>query len=399
MKNKVINTAICDVRGVTEDSLKGFDSITVNTAVLITGDRSEALLSRYRTALNAAIVLNAPDEVSVRMINGKHEIGPGTDGAGDLLIINGNLTILNGSRKAVERFFRIMVNGKTLMPESDRGVFRNLTVNGEIEYYPDGASILQRGTEIDDLFLLRASGPVYYCPGELFLTDAALDVGKVEEKRLRFAAKRILVAESLLNRLIPRIDESSEIIRVPDGTRVIRNDLDLKPDMIMRYGTKLCVYDGDVTVNDAEALASLEYLYTNGTVTVSRDLAEAFGRIGCGYEEMRITVPGACYLWDRAEVLIGASVLDRYPAGIYVSDCARVVLSRDLSRDDILDRLHISDCALVVCAKEQEEPVRFIAEDVPMIRVQGEEQAEVTEGDTDADPKDAVVINAAQYVM
>lgn len=41
MKNKVINAATCDARGVTEDSLAGFDSITVNAAFLITDARAK----------------------------------------------------------------------------------------------------------------------------------------------------------------------------------------------------------------------------------------------------------------------------------------------------------------------------------------------------------------------
>jgi hypothetical protein len=45
MKNKVINAATCDAREVTEESLAGFEHITINAAILIVGERSRELLN------------------------------------------------------------------------------------------------------------------------------------------------------------------------------------------------------------------------------------------------------------------------------------------------------------------------------------------------------------------
>lgn len=47
MKNKVINAATCDAREVTEESLAGFEHITINSAILIVGERSRELLNDY----------------------------------------------------------------------------------------------------------------------------------------------------------------------------------------------------------------------------------------------------------------------------------------------------------------------------------------------------------------
>ena len=44
MKKKVINAATCDARSVTEESLAGFDKITINAAIMIVGERSKELL-------------------------------------------------------------------------------------------------------------------------------------------------------------------------------------------------------------------------------------------------------------------------------------------------------------------------------------------------------------------
>ena len=60
-----------------------------------------------------------------------------------------------------------------------------------------------------------------------------------------------------------------------------------------------------------------------------------------------------------------------------------------------MEKLHISDCALVICSKEQEEAVNMIAEDVAMVKVsgQGEEETEDEKG------MDTQLINAAEYKM
>ena len=171
--------------------------------------------------------------------------------------------------------------------------------------------------------------------------------------------------------------------------------------MIRKYGTKLCVY-GDVKITDAEVLSALEYLYTDGTVSVNKDLEEAFEAVESVYDELKIIDPTVGYLTDRPVVKIGASMLKKYPGGIRVEDCARVTLSEDLTPEVILEKIFISDCAVVNCTKEQEEAVSLIANDVASIRASG------GEGDEDEGGsffgmmrglKDTQMINAVEYRM
>ncbi len=406
MKNKVINAAVCDARDVTEESLAGFDSITVNAATLIVGERSKELLNRYPVTMNAANVLEVPDgqDIAVKSINGKGEIGPDTDGTGVLLMVNGKLTIADGSRDAVNSFFRITVNGRVLMPKSFQGQFPNIQVNGKTEYYPDDATILKKDTVIDDLFAARAANPLYYCPGYLFFLDAGIDAERIIAKGLRFAAKKIVIAESLLDKLVSQFDEESELVRVPDGVSFIDGDLDLRPKTINKYGTKLCVC-GDVSVQDAEALSSLEFLFAKGTVSVNKDMEDAFDAIESIYGELKIIDPDMGYISDRPMVKVGSAALKKYPNGLQIEDCAKVTLSPDLSPDVIMEKLHISDCAMVACTKEQEEAVNMIAEDVAMIRASGQGQNDEEEGTMGSffgklkDLKDTQMINAAEYKM
>ncbi|MBR5114557.1 MAG: hypothetical protein IK101_04595 [Oscillospiraceae bacterium] len=406
MKNKVINAATCDAREVTEESLAGFDSVVVNAAVVIVGERAKELFNRYPVSLNAANVLEVPDgqNITVKSINGKGEIGPDADGTGVLLMVNGKLTVADGSSDAVKSYYRIIVNGKALMPKSFQGQFPNIQVSGKTEYYPDGAVILKADTAIDELFVSRAANPLYYCPGYLYFTDAGIDAEKMAAKGMKFAAKKIVIAESLLNRTVSLFDEEAEIVRVPDGTSFIDGDLDLKLRTIRKYGTKLCVC-GDVSVQDAEALAALEFLFAKGTVSVNKELEDAFDEIESVCGELRIVDPEIGYISDRPMFKIGAATFKKYPKGVRVEDCARVTLSADLSPEDIMEKLHISDCAQVVCSKEQEEAVNIISDDVAMISTSDGDQDDGDGGMFGSifgklkDIKDTQIINAAEYKM
>ncbi|MDY3052372.1 MAG: hypothetical protein SOR89_04285 [Ndongobacter sp.] len=403
MKNKMINVVTCDARKVTEESLAGFEKISINAAILIVDERSKALLNKYPVTVNAANIAELPEgaEITVKNINGKWEIGPETDGTGVLLMVNGKMTVAEGAGEALKSYYRIVVNGKLLMPKSGQGQCPNLQVNGRIEYYPDGATILKADTEIDDLFLSRAENSLYYCSGTLFFLETGIDAGKMLAKKMRFAAKRIVVAESMVDTLIPLFDEEAELVRVPDGTRHIDGDVELKMKTIRKYGAKLCI-SGDVAVRDAEALSSLEYLFTAGTLSVNKDLEEALDEIESCYGKLKIIDPNVGYIIDRPVAKVGAALLRKYPNGVRIEDCARVVLSEQLSTEDIVEKLHISDCALVVCTKEQEEAVHMIAEDVAMIRVseqasEGEEEGML--GSLFGRLKDTQVINAVEYTL
>ncbi len=407
MKNKVINAATCDARGVTEESLAGFDHITINAAILIVGERSKELLNKYPVTMNAANILELPDgqDIKIQNINGKGEIGPDSDGAGVFLIVNGKLIISDYSQDAVKNYSRIVVNGKVLMPKSYEGQFPNIQVNGKTEYYPDGATILKADIEIDDLFILRASNTLYYSSGNLYFLNTGIDTEKMIEKGLKFSARKIVIAESLLRELVSLFDEEAKIVKVPDGTRLIDDDLELKPKTIRKYGSKLCV-TGDVSIQDAEALSSLEYLFADGTVSVNKDLEDAFDEIESVVDALRIIDPDLGIIADRPMVKVGAAVLGKYPKGVRVEDCAKVTLSEDLSAEDIMEKLHIRDCAMVICTKEQEDAVNMIAEDVAMVKVSGQDQEkdeDMMVGDMVMSflggKKDAQVINAAEYKM
>ncbi len=400
MKNKEINAAVCDARDVTEESLKGFESVTVQAAVLILGERSRDLFNRYPVHIDAATIINVPDDISVRNENGQWEIGPETDGKGIFLIVNGKLTIENDALDAVNSFYKILVNGKTLMPLSYRGRIVNMEENGKTEYYPDGAKILKGDAVIDDLFVIRARNRLYYTPGTLYILDTGLDPDALLEKGLEFAAGKMVISESTLKKLAPILNEEAQLVRVPDGTRYIGDDLDLTMETIEKYGSRLCVY-GDVTISDAEALSRLEYLYVDGDVNVEKRLEGAFRRVESVYEDLNTFSSDKGYIAENNSVTVGKEMLHRYPAGIVIKNCLKVKLSKELTQEDIFGKLSIIECPKVFCYKEQEEAVNMICREVPMIKIisDGKENGEELEDEIPGRSKDTIYINAAQYRM
>lgn len=391
MKNKVINTALCDAREVKEENLQGFEDITVNAACLIVNDRAKDVLNRYPVTLNVASTIEIPEDIRLKIVNGKEELGPDADGKDLFLLVNGSLTIRNGSLEAANSYSGIQVNGRVLMPESDRGKVRNLNVNGETLYYPDEASLLKPDTEIDRLFLARATHPFYHCPGWIFFLDTEIKQALGADRKIRFSAEKIIIDESLISEMIPRITEETEIICVPSGTRLIQDDLELKKNTVQKFGSKLFVC-GDVTIHDEKAISGLDYLYATGTVRVDKTLEEAFEKIESHYEQYESIDPEAEYLYDRISVRVGSDSLIKNPAGIYIKACAKVILLPDLSPTEIRERIHISDCALVCCNREQEDSVRFVSEDVAVIELSDKEKGEENKKETKA-----LTVNAAQY--
>ncbi|WP_308540042.1 hypothetical protein [uncultured Murdochiella sp.] len=405
MKKKIINCAICDARNVSEESLTGYDQIMINAAIILTTERAKQLLDRYPVALNVASVTMLPDnaDITAKVVNNKFTLGPDADGKDCLLVVNGKLTLENGSLAAAESFHQIIANGTVLMPRSFNGKLHHLKNNGKIIYYPDGASLLNSTTSIDDLFVQRAQNNFYYCLDTLFFLDTSLNTTRIEEKELRFSAEKVVIAESLMPALLPRIEEETKVIPVPDGTVLLEDDVALKPRTIKKYGSKLYV-DGDITIKDKEALDRLEYLYVTGDARVLKSLEDAFLDQSFVYDALKVIDPEIGYVSDKISAKVGPQLLRSYPKGVVVEECAVVKLSPDLSPADILKNLTIRDCATVKCTKEQEEAVGMIAEDIASIDTNqdSEEKSGLLGGvlgEVFHDLKDTQLINAAEYTL
>ena len=363
-KKMIINCASCDTRQVSEQTLEKYESIVVNAGVVLTNARSRVLLDAYPVTLNCSNVLDMTDDVEVSTVNGSMEIR-----SSDLfpkkryLVINGSLTIGPGTEQVLENVVGMSVNGSVLYPRSLSGKL-TMSVNGSTVTYPDEAIVLKRTAVIDRTFALRAREGLYWSSGRMIFTDEKLDPQTLAAKGARFSSRMAILAEGKAEALVPLIDESTELVIVPDGTAVIRDDAVLDEVLVRKHGGRLYILGKlEVGQEAAAALEQVEYLNVRGDVRVCSALrdrlmekAEDIGGV--------VKVAKGRYIADKLGFQVTRRMLEQEPEGVAISDCLNVKLDADIDEALILDRLTISDCLNVKCTPEQEGPVGMICTDV-----------------------------------
>ena len=398
-KQLKINCAFCDARNVSEETLAAYEKITVNCASVLVTPRSQALLAKYRVALNTAGVTVVPEDedVEAQIVNGEGTIrrdGP-IPKAKRFLLVNGSLEIEAGTEEILERYVGGTVNGSIRCPESMASCLGRFQINGSTTCYPDGAIVLKRSAVIDRTFVLRAKEALYWSAKRMIFVDPKLDPAALAAKGARFQSGEAILAEGMAEALLPLIDERAELVPVPDGTKVALDDLDLDEVTEKRYGTKLYIL-GDVVVKpEGEAfLRNAEYLRIRGDVQVPPELRELLlekAEIGGDVKLLRPKKDRGRIIEDTSNVRITQWLLENCPNGLRVMDCVKVLIDPDVDKKLILERLRIGDCAVVRCAPEQEDAVAAVCEDVAQIGQQSlQSEPEAQEVD---------VINAASYVM
>ena len=409
MKKMIVNCATCDMRKVSEETLQNYEEVTVNSAMVLVTPETKELLNRYNVVMNAADVLEVPagDSVRINTQNGAYELT--ADGAPEaetwaVLMVNGALTIGEDALAAAQAYRKIKVNGAVMMPRSMAGKLSNLSVNGSTEIYPDGAIRLRRNAVIDKTFPLRIrENALYWAARRLVFTDPALDVSKLAEKNVRFASRTALLSESLAEAVTPLLTEDTDILVVPDSTKFVNGYAKVDKRFLKKHGTKVYV-NGDLFVeaDAADVLPEIEYLYVNGQVKIPADLVDAFEEIDAHYEELKVVRAWGKVIEDQMRVKVDKALLEKYPEGVLVTDCAMVKIAQDLTPELIMERLSIEDCAKVFCTEEQEAAVGAVAEDVAMIGAMGDAMGgsimDMVTGSLHLNPN-VKVINAAEYVM
>lgn len=404
-KKMVINCCDCDTRKVTEAALADYESITINGALILTNAQSRAILAQHNVVMNCANVMDIEGDVKVRTINGSGEIKSSDAPVGhQYLIVNGSVKIGPDTQSVLEHYIGILVNGTATYPESISGSLGMMTVNGSTCCYPDGAIVLKRNTVIDKTFILRAKNNLYWAAKRLIMVDPELDVAALAAKGATFSAGEVILAESKVEALVGLIDEKADIVIVPDGTAVVRDDVILDETTLRRHGKKLYII-GDLTVNadSAASLEQLEYLSVRGDATVPKEwmslLLEKAWQITGNVTELK--QDNARMITDKVSVKITKWLLEKENDGIHVEDCAFVKIDADVPKDLILERLVINDCARVVCTEDQEDAVTAVCEDVGDIGQAGGDDA-LGIGNILDKAKDALntkVVNCASYVM
>lgn len=405
-KKLIINCGDCDARNVSEETLAAYESIIINAGDVLVTPETKNLLNRYAVTMNCGDVLELEKDVKLSSINGSAQIRS-TDvvPVRTYLDVNGSLDIGPNTEKVLQQYVGISVNGTVTYPES-MGIFLScLSVNGSTVCYPDDAIVLKRNAVIDKVFALRARNKRYWSAKRMIMVDPELDAAALAAKGATFSTKEVILAQAKVESLIGLIDETAEIVIVPDGTSVIRDDVALEDALIRKYGTKLYIL-GDLQIpkEAGEALAKLEYLNVQGDVSVTEAwkglLLEKATQIS---GDIRI-IRGRT-ITDKMSARISKWMLEQEPEGISVVDCMKVRLDEDIPNEWILERLSIRDCMNVECAPEQESALAAVCEDVMNIGQGGGDTGlgvgDILKGVLGGAKEllDTKVINAGDYVL
>lgn len=366
MPKKLNVTAdLCDLRQVREETLAAYASVTITADLALLNERAKQLIARYPVTLHCDTVLDT-GSAQMCIVNGQAEItGDNAPAEPTLLIVNGELKIAADAADALRQYPRIIVNGMVRCPRSAAALLGNVTLNGQMETWPDGAVLLKRTAVLDRTFALRAKPALYWAARRVVLLDGALDLAALAAKGARFAAPQAIVAESLAERAVPLFGEETDFVVVPDGTAFFQDDAELTPALLRRRGVKLYV-QGDLRLSDESAplLPRLEYCRVTGTVLLPAALEPALDEscVECGDTQI---VRGAL-LEGQGSVTVGRWALE-HGDGLCLRDCGSVTLDEDLEPELIAQKLTIVDCGMVTCTPAQKDAVQRIALEVGQI--------------------------------
>lgn len=374
-KKLMINCSTCDARNALEEDYAHYEQIIINCALVLTSPQAKAMMNKLPFVLNCSDVLEVEGDIDLRTVNGRSEIksSDAVPASKYYLLVNGALTIGPDTQPQLAQCAGMTINGSLACPESIYATLTEVHVNGSTACYPDEAIVLKRNAVIDKLFALRAKNRLYWAARRMILVDPELDADALKAKGATFCAKEMIVAKSKLETLVDLMDEQAEIIIVPDGTAVVLDDLTLDANALRRYGNQLYVI-GNVTVPETgDILDQVNYLNVRGNVKVPHPLKEKLLNVLTDLSgQVKILKPKGATLTDKPVVKITQWMLEQQPQGVDVIDCAVVNLADDISKELIVERLHIEDCAVVNCTKEQEDAVAMICTDVGAIGISGD---------------------------
>ena len=232
--------------------------------------------------------------------------------------------------------------------------------------------LLKNNTAIDRVFALRAKDTLYWASRLLFL-DPTVPADALRSKGARFDAKKVVIAESLVEKLIDLISEEADVKIVPDGTAFVNDDASLDENLILRCGTKLYI-NGDLEVKDGaeKALPKLEYVFVNGDVSIYKEFAEQFFAVKPEYDGVNVIDRESVRNYDKVieekpSFKVDKALLERCPGGVLISECAVLKIAPDVPSDLIIERLSVKECGAVKCSPEQESAVCLVTEDCGQI--------------------------------
>jgi hypothetical protein len=400
-KKLIVNTAICDTRSLTEETLNSYESIEINAASILVSAKSKELLSRIHVVINVADVFEIADDAEVNIQNGSYQISKGTIMAKPtVLIVNGSLQIEKDSEEALKTFVSILVNGSITYPSGLQNNLPMLKVNGSTSTYPSDAICLKNKLLLDKAFILKAKQSRYYVKNTVIIADELLDISPLVNKGTSFITSRAIIAEALLEEGVHLFEDETDIIVIPKDYSYVQggklNDL-----MINKNGNKLYV-DGDliITSDSGNALSKLAGIRVKGSILIADKLEDKLFDLDAEYKDIK-KIKGNI-IADKGILKISKQTLMVHDDGVTIIDCGMVKLDPDITPSEIKEKLQFIDCGFISCSPEQREVIELVSEDVGFIsekEMGGLEALDKEEDALDLYQENTQVINAASYTM
>ncbi len=399
-KNLLINCDFCDTRTMKEEDYASFERIVLNCDVLLVSETSKGILNRPPITINQDTMIELPDgeDVNIKTVNGSCKIGAGTEvQPNTILAVNGSLTISPDAKEVLKNYRHISVNGSVRYPDTLEGLLGVLSVNGSSDVYPGDCVLLDKRFMLDAYFPLRAKqNGRYHAARRITVKDPAVDLKKLIEKNVYFHTPTLVTLASKAEDCAAIFDEQTRFVVVPDGMALLDGSTTLNASLLKKYGKRLFVY-GDVTLSDG--FEGVEKLIVKGEVKLKKTQLDAFNALDAEYDALNILPDGRIFE-NAVRVRIDRSILGSSPDGVFVRNTAKVVLDPALTGEEILDRVHLENCARVSCTEEQESAVAAVAKNVAVI---GNHDAE---GDEPNSPMELLrsavntrLVNADSYVL
>lgn len=391
-KDLILNTALADLRHVTEETISAYRQVKINAATVLTTPRVQELCARYGCAIDAAVLLSLPEDAPFAQHNGSFTLTPGTPFApGTALQVNGTLIIQPGCEEIVENAAALLVNGKILCPASMAALVQSKArVNGSILPYPDDATVITGSLSLDKVFLLRAKpGTTYFVSGKIKAVTSQLPVHELSDKKVQLIARQAIVLEEYLSDLLPLLPEDTDLTVVPDGWAYQDGDFPLTAEKAKFLGGRVFV-NGDLLVPDAQALAACTALEVTGTAYVPQALASAFYAVCPHYGDV---VPFTGYLLREEPTFTLTEIfLLEHPEGIALCETGMLSIQPDVNPDLLKERVTLlRGCGCISASDRQKAVLLPVSADI----------GAWVEPDMVSDEENphAVVMNAASYQL
>ncbi|MBQ4085791.1 MAG: hypothetical protein IJC54_04400 [Clostridia bacterium] len=369
-KKLMINCEVCDARNMAQEDYAGYESILLNAEIMLVNERAKGVLAQLPVTANVEETISLPEGIDfdVRTINGSAQLGAdSTVSENTILLVNGKLQLLPSAQQAIEKCYKVIVNGALRCPKSMEGCLGKINVSGATEIYPDEAVALESRFTMDRYFPLRArQDAVYWASKRIIVADEAIDVRKLAAKNVSFITQELVAPEALVEELAPLFNADAKFEVAPEGFALVPEDAVLDELLLEKYGKKLYVLgDLEIPAGSAGLLAQIDKLKVTGSVVLTKADKPALDALRA--EVGSIDFVKGKIVGNAVSATIDRKLLDHAPDGVTIKNAAMINIHADITPEEILEKLDIKNAAVINCSPGQRSAVEMVTKNCAQI--------------------------------